>query len=649
MAFNKNFVVKNGIEIATDLIYATNDLDKVGLGTTLPTSKLDVIGNATAYGSITADGGSVIATHDVKGTNSNFTGITTIVSGFNVGTGGTALKVIVGSASSVGINTGLPAYSLDVRAGSAQTVGYIDGDLVVNGVVRGTSFDGQVTIGGTLNVSDFTVSGILTASDAEVYTQFDIINNGSAAYQYQSTGIGFTVNRDDPAIYLIRGKNYRFNVNATGYPFYIKTAAVTGTGSRFDRGVEGNGTQVGIITFRVPFNSPRELYYQASNQAGMGSTIYILGESEPLPTGLSTSQLVVNNIYATGVTTLTNLNVTNATITGIATVANFANLVTSGNLSVTGVSTLTGAINASSGINVTGAVKVGSAITANSTGINVVGVVTATSFSGSGSGITGLTNSNLSGSAGITNANLANSTISGVSLGSNLNTLTLSTSGSGLSGSTTYNGSSGSTFTVTSNATKGNVGNTIVYRDVAGNFQAGIVTATLIGNASSASVLQTARTINGVSFNGSANITVEPYIEDDNTNNTRYLTFVDNSTAGYKRLNEDADLNYNPSTNTLNAGNFNSTSDINLKKDIEVITDATSILKQISGVKFSWKENDNKSVGVIAQEIEKVLPEIVGISDKGTRSVNYNGLVGVLIEAVKELVTRVEELEFKNS
>ena len=73
----------------------------------------------------------------------------------------------------------------------------------------------------------------------------------------------------------------------------------------------------------------------------------------------------------------------------------------------------------------------------------------------------------------------------------------------------------------------------------------------------SAATLTTARTINGVSFNGSANITVESYIEDDEaTNATRYITFVDNSTASYKRLNEDSSLTYNPATNTVTAGTF---------------------------------------------------------------------------------------------
>ena len=93
-------------------------------------------------------------------------------------------------------------------------------------------------------------------------------------------------------------------------------------------------------------------------------------------------------------------------------------------------------------------------------------------------------------------------------------------------------------------------------------------------------------------------------------------------------------------------GDVNSTSDINLKKDIEVITDAADLVKQLSGVKFTWKENDEKSVGVIAQEVEAILPELVK-GEEGDKSVNYSGLVGVLIEAVKELSARVEELENK--
>jgi hypothetical protein len=76
----------------------------------------------------------------------------------------------------------------------------------------------------------------------------------------------------------------------------------------------------------------------------------------------------------------------------------------------------------------------------------------------------------------------------------------------------------------------------------------------ITGNAATASTLQTARAINGVSFNGAGNITVEPYVElDTTTNASRYLTFVDGSAGGYSRLNLDTALSYNPSTKQLGA------------------------------------------------------------------------------------------------
>ena len=128
-------------------------------------------------------------------------------------------------------------------------------------------------------------------------------------------------------------------------------------------------------------------------------------------------------------------------------------------------------------------------------------------------------------------------------------------SGNGLSGSAS---SEGATFTVSSNAVSTNTGDTIVFRDTNGDFSARVITATTFsGNASTASQLQTARNINGVSFSGGTDIVVEPNIEQDLISNAaRYLSFVDSSTAGYQRLNLDTDLSYNPSTGTLSATVF---------------------------------------------------------------------------------------------
>lgn len=93
-----------------------------------------------------------------------------------------------------------------------------------------------------------------------------------------------------------------------------------------------------------------------------------------------------------------------------------------------------------------------------------------------------IVNADINASAAIAVSKLAASTISGVTLGGTLNTLTMNTSGTGLSGSTTYNGSGASTFTVTSNATNANTASTIVARDASGNFSAGTITANLSGN-----------------------------------------------------------------------------------------------------------------------------------------------------------------------
>jgi hypothetical protein len=104
----------------------------------------------------------------------------------------------------------------------------------------------------------------------------------------------------------------------------------------------------------------------------------------------------------------------------------------------------------------------------------------------------------------------------------NNGTLTMSVSGTGLSGSATFtaNQAGGSTFTVASNATSVNTNGAIVARDGSGNFSAGTITAALSGNATTATTLQTARTIGGVSFNGSANINLPGVNTAGNQNTT---------------------------------------------------------------------------------------------------------------------------------
>ena len=96
-------------------------------------------------------------------------------------------------------------------------------------------------------------------------------------------------------------------------------------------------------------------------------------------------------------------------------------------------------------------------------------------------------------------------------------------------------------------------------------------------------------------------------------------------------------------TGIVTAADFNSTSDEILKENITTVENAVDLNNQLRGVRFEWKKDGRPSYGVIAQELEQVLPELV--SDTDPKTVNYNGIIGVLIEAVKELSERVDELE----
>ena len=104
----------------------------------------------------------------------------------------------------------------------------------------------------------------------------------------------------------------------------------------------------------------------------------------------------------------------------------------------------------------------------------------------------------------------------------------------------------------------------------------------------------------------------------------------------------------------VNAISFTQASDVRLKKDISTIAGLDTIM-QLRGVDFTWKESGKKSIGLIAQEVEKVLPEIVTeteITDPETgevvrteKAVEYANLVAPLIEAVKEQQAHIEKLE----
>lgn len=102
-------------------------------------------------------------------------------------------------------------------------------------------------------------------------------------------------------------------------------------------------------------------------------------------------------------------------------------------------------------------------------------------------------------------------------------------------------------------------------------------------------------------------------------------------------------------------GNFTATgdvtafSDITLKKNIELIPNALDKVLNLRGVTYNRIdiENEPKQSGVIAQEVEKVLPEVVHTNGDGIKSVSYGNMVGLLIEAIKEQQQQIDELKRK--
>ena len=97
------------------------------------------------------------------------------------------------------------------------------------------------------------------------------------------------------------------------------------------------------------------------------------------------------------------------------------------------------------------------------------------------------------------------------------------------------------------------------------------------------------------------------------------------------------------STSTVTAVDFNSTSDVRYKSNIVVIENALDKVNQLSGYTFTMNETGERSTGLIAQEVEKVLPEAVKGEEKKTLS--YGNMIGLLVEAIKEQGKKIEALE----
>ena len=341
MAINKNFVVKNGIEVNTNLIVADTDSNKVGIGTTIPAYTLHVfqgtgIGASSVY----------------------VTGISTVAQEFNVGLGGSIFTVLgnaegtAGIGQSVGVGTGEPAYLLDVRApvSTGQTALYVQGDVRITGDINIDD----------ITINDLIVSGISTFQDDIFIGTGATVGFGSTAF-FKDYAKAIFGNGEDLKVYHDGSNSYISDTGTGGLIvgsnlLTVKNAALNETqavftengsvelyhdnGKRFETnaiGVEVSGTfeSTGITTL--------------ASDAGItttGGDLYVGGD------------LYINE----DVVLDTNLN-----ILGIATI---------GSIHITGISTFDGEIR---GPNLTNSVLIG-------TGLSVRGATTGVAVTLAGAG-----------------------------------------------------------------------------------------------------------------------------------------------------------------------------------------------------------------------------------------------------------------------
>ena len=583
-AVNKNFIIKNGLEVNTDLIFADIVTDKVGIGTTNPLQKLQ-IGNVDVSG-ISTDGKVFVVTSDAK----VGIGTTNPLEKFQVGSGSSSFFVT--TVGSVGLGITNPQYKLQVIGGIGVTDSFVTGVSTVLTTLR-------VGTGGTV----LTVLGVGNS-----------IGVGTTSPQYLFH-INSPVSTGQTALYV------QGDVRITGD---LSVDDIT-----FDDATLSNLTVTEALNVTSPGISTFGGYVDINSNVDISGTLNVSGISSFV--GLATfgnGLRVVAGVTTLGVTTVTNITAQNLYVSGIGTIVNgtITNL-TGTNVSYSGISTL-GTVKVSSGI-----------ITATSGIVTYFGDgnflnLTSNPSRGIGIGTTG----GVVG-YGITFLDLKGAGVSTTFYNSNTGIATIFFEGGGGSGSIGI----GSTFSA--GAANGDLfynidyGRIFVYYDEvvlgigadafwvdAAPFNVGIITS-----------------LTNVSFSPGSAISPSMFFIGDNQTG-----FFSPGSGQFTVVSSGSSvLNVNASgirvTGIATATDFDALSDENYKENVITVNDALNKVEQLRGVSFDWKENGRSSYGVIAQELQKVLPELV--HGDNPKTVNYNGIIGVLIEAIKELKKEVEELK----
>lgn len=160
-----------------------------------------------------------------------------------------------------------------------------------------------------------------------------------------------------------------------------------------------------------------------------------------------------------------------------------------------------------------------------------------------------------------------------------------------------------------------------------------------IQNASSADIVGQ---IGSTAVQAAGNVTIT---DDTSTNATMYPVWVTTTSGNLPTKVSSSKLTFNPSSGLLTSTDYNSSSDITLKEEIVNIENPLDIISNLNGFKFKWKDSGEQAFGLSAQDVEKIIPEIVRVRPDGLKGINYLNIIAILIESIKELKQDIQTLK----
>ena len=506
----------------------------------------------------------------------------------------------------------------------------------------GVAFDvsGSANISSGVNSSLFTVGSSLIGNTTGVY-HTGVVNADS-----HTVGSNFVANSTtvtSTGIANLTAATSSIRVGNSSVNSFVNSSSVLTSVGIFSTsanvgsnvGVSTSGIQIGNSTANLNANSILISVANSSSTSNISPTGFVVGSFNA-----NNSTMTVNvGSFVIGANVGSNVNLTTSDLQiGNSTSNIFANSIllkvadssSIANLSPSSLTIGTASVNSTVLTITTGSFSTGANVGAN------VNLTTSTLQIGNSSVNTQVNSTSLSTNTG--NFSLA------ANVGANVRLTTVILS---IGNSTVNSTVNSTTFFTTGTVNASSI--TIGSSSFAANSTAVVIADPLTANGGTGTAGQVL-TSNGSSGSPYWSVTGPSVTDDDTTNGSRYLLFTNQTsgtlTEGYISTTK---LTFNPSTGTLTSTVLATSSDHRLKTNVSTLNDSVGIISQLRGVSFDRIDTGIRDYGVIAQEIEEIIPSVVHHSIDGYKSVSYNSIIGFLIEAIKELKQEIDELKDVNS